>query len=545
MATSFATGFSAGQRGYQQVLDNDRQKEIDARAAKEFARREVEWARADAQRAQEDAAFQDYNDLQTSGKAVGMNASGFSDGSARMLYGNGGQGAVDEAASYANVENRRFGLPTTNTTSGGADPSAPSVPTVSMRRATPLDRIRGLEGVALARRDVQSLERLGSQRQEEEESQFIADALKSYTGADEQIGATAQYLNTKSQRISLGEPDKKGFVQIAVVKPDGRAEFVNLTRQDQAQLYAAGLLMERNPTKALAMMSGVNKELAAAVDKENGITAKLATNTNDVANKRGGLAIQQQNANTSRMNANSMAAYRNAAGAAAGARGAGKPVKMSVTTTDEITGKPTKVEVFVDPTTHKATTADGRPFEDSKALDRAMGVWDKNARLDAAEANDLQLIEGQVRGGHMPMDQLEAGRDAIRMRYEVQRAQLAFKDMSPDERTGAIRQLAGSGAKPADVAKALGVSVETVNSALKGVKKESTMAPRDIRPNPWDAPARNFSPQDLERMEERRVQREAQAAAVRARQEATTGPNTSGVLPRGLNMQGWTNIPTR
>lgn len=47
MAGAFATGFLAGQRGYQQVLDNDRQRVLDERAAKEFARKEQEWQKAD------------------------------------------------------------------------------------------------------------------------------------------------------------------------------------------------------------------------------------------------------------------------------------------------------------------------------------------------------------------------------------------------------------------------------------------------------------------------------------------------------------------
>ena len=324
MASSFQTGFLAGQRGYQQVLDNDRQRVLDERAAKEFARKEQEWSRADADRARVDEAFEAYNDLQGSGQAVTGNTSGFSDPSARMLYGQGGQQAVDDAASYANVESRRFGLPATHTTSSAPDAGGPPAPTVQMRKATELDRISALEKLAVARRDVGSMERLGGQRKVAEEDQLFASALKEYTGAEDQIGGTAAYLNTNSKRITMGAPDKDGFVQLSVVRPDGRAEFMNLTRQDQAKLYAAGRLMEVNPARAMELMGSVNKELAAAVAQENGLTGTLATNANSVADKRAGLDVQRFNAQTSRMNAETTAAYRRMLGDAAQQRaGAG------------------------------------------------------------------------------------------------------------------------------------------------------------------------------------------------------------------------------
>ena len=316
MASSFATGFLAGQRGYQQVLDNDRQKVIDERAAKEFSRKEQEWTRADTERNAVDRAFSDYADLEKSGQAVGMNTSGFSDGSARMLYGQGGQQAVDDAASYANAENARFGLPMANRTSLAADPAAAPSPTVGLRKATNLDRIRGLEGIALARKDVSSMANLGAQRQLVEEDAFIADAMKSYTGTEDQIGGTASYINANSKRVTMGAPGKNGFVPLSVVGTDGRAEFLNLSKQDQAKLYAAGQLLERNPTRALEIMSSVNKELASAIAQENGLVGKLATNANDVAYKGGQLAVAQQNADTNE-------AYRRQMADAASARAAG------------------------------------------------------------------------------------------------------------------------------------------------------------------------------------------------------------------------------
>lgn len=313
---SFAAGFSLGNRMVGEIEDAKRQKMLDERAAKEFARKEQEWSRADNERASVDRAIGDYQDMMASGQAVAQNSSGFSPASARMLYGQGGQQAVDDAASYANVESARMGLPLTNRTSLPADPAAAPTPTVTMRQATPLDRIRGLEGIALAKKDVASMERLGGQRQLAEEDAFIADAMKSYKGTEDQIGGTASYINANSKRVTMGAPGKNGFVPLSVVGTDGRAEFLNLSKQDQAKLYAAGQLLERNPTRALEIMSSVNKELASAIAQENGLVGKLATNANDVAYKGGQLAVAQQNADTNE-------AYRRQMADAASARAAG------------------------------------------------------------------------------------------------------------------------------------------------------------------------------------------------------------------------------
>lgn len=293
---SFAAGFQLGNRIVGEIEDSRRQKVLDERAAKEFARKEQEWSRADAERANIDRAISEYQDLASTGQAVAENTSGFSAPSARMLYSQGGQQAVDDAASYANAENARFGLPLANRTSLPATPDAAPAPTVKMRQATPLDRIKGLEGIALAKKDVSAMERLGGQRQVAEEDMFIADAMKSYKGTEDQIGGTASYINTNSKRVTMGSPGKNGFVPLSIVATDGRAEFLNLSKQDQAKLYAAGQLMERNPTRALEIMSSVNKELASAIAQENGLVDKLATNTNDVAYKGGKLDIDRQQA---------------------------------------------------------------------------------------------------------------------------------------------------------------------------------------------------------------------------------------------------------
>ena len=177
-------------------------------------------------------------------------------------------------------------------------------------QAQPLKQ-RGLELAASAG---ERTERKG--QAEDAADEIIKSSIKDYTGAPEQIESTARYLNQNSARISMGSPDAKGFVRISVVAADGTADFVKLTRQDQAQLYAAGRLLETNPAKALEIMGGVNKNLATAIAQENGLVGQLATNANDAAYKGGMLGVYQQNANTQE-------AYRRQMGAAAGARAAG------------------------------------------------------------------------------------------------------------------------------------------------------------------------------------------------------------------------------
>lgn len=320
---------------------------------------------------------------------------------------------------------------------------------------------------------------------------LVVAAHKEYTGDAAQIGQTAKYLNQNSQRISMGGRDEKGFVRLSVVKPDGEAEFLKLTRQDQSTLFAAGKIMEVHPMKALEMMAGVNKNLALAIAQENGMADKLAGNANDTAYKGGMLGVAQQNASTNE-------AYRRQMGAAAGARaggagGAGKPVKMDVETLDPVTGRKAKVQVLVNPATGEAVTADGRPFKDSVALDRAMGRMDQDARISAAEANDLQLVEAAFKGGQLmpqpgqnPMQALEAARNEVRQGYAMQRGRSAFAGLDAQERVETVRAMAqASGKKPEEIAALVGADPEFVRQALKGAPKASGLAPRMV-----DAPTR-------------------------------------------------------
>lgn len=152
--------------------------------------------------------------------------------------------------------------------------------------------------LAASQGDMRALSTLDAEARAIAEDDFIAGRIKGYTGADDQVAQTRQWINQSSQRITLGAPDKNGLVRLSVVTPDGGAEFPKLNRSDQATLYAAVGLLERNPVRALQMMAGVNKTLAEAVAAENNLTGVLAQNTNSVADKTS--AINERTAASAR-----------------------------------------------------------------------------------------------------------------------------------------------------------------------------------------------------------------------------------------------------
>lgn len=114
--------------------------------------------------------------------------------------------------------------------------------------------------------------------------------VKEFTSVspEQRAGMTAplvEYLNTNNKSITMHEPDKSGIRQISIVNADGKASLTRLTLQDQAKLYAAHMMMETNPTKAMAVMQSVNKDLAAAIAADNGIYGDAVKLNNDAAAK--------------------------------------------------------------------------------------------------------------------------------------------------------------------------------------------------------------------------------------------------------------------
>lgn len=313
---SFAAGFQLGNRMVGEIEESRRQKVLDERAAKEFARKEQEWSRADKDREAVDAAFSNLNNVQ-----MGLNTdaqkqiqSTYGMTPAQISQAGGIEGLKSKLASY-DVPDAHELQNVPDATAAGVQPRF-DASQVKVSAPSRSDSLRALQGVAIAKRDATSAASIGEQLRTAEDDDFIASALKGYTGAPEQIGGAAAYLNTNSKRVTMGAPDKNGFVRLSVVGTDGGAEFLKLNRQDQARLYAAAQLMERNPARAIEIMSSVNKELASAIAQENGLVGTVTTNANDVASKSGNLSVAQQNADT-------LEKYRSQLGAAASARATG------------------------------------------------------------------------------------------------------------------------------------------------------------------------------------------------------------------------------
>lgn len=297
---AFDNGFNFGMRGYQDALNNKRQAVQDERAAEEFARKKADWDKADKLQRQEEAAFSEVETLQRTGQVVDKNASGFSNPSAQMLHGQGGQAAVDEAASYANVENRRFGLPAVNTTSVPADAAAAPVPTVTMRQATELDRIGAMERLAIARRDLTSMERLAGQRKT---AQLDVDrkaevARLGKLSDDEFLGEIKKHINPNVDvPAMLGyDPKSKQFTLVSDV-PGVPTQTLSRAELLQGALgawemgngdYAAGLQMLLNNGKTQRELFTGNFDRSV----------KVAGMNQKADNDAGTLAVAQQNADT-------------------------------------------------------------------------------------------------------------------------------------------------------------------------------------------------------------------------------------------------------
>ena len=123
--------------------------------------------------------------------------------------------------------------------------------------------------------------------------------MSEYTGSDDQIGDTSKYVNTNYPGVTMSKPDPKtGMVSLAIVNPDGTATFKQLSKPQQAQVYAAGQLLQTNPTKALTVLNGIDTVLASHVAAATGISEKVATTNNDASFKGQDLGIKQQQANT-------------------------------------------------------------------------------------------------------------------------------------------------------------------------------------------------------------------------------------------------------
>ena len=299
---AFQSGFNMGRVMYQQALDNREREQQRRDQAEERALRMrsltlgVEGQEDDARRRRELARMQQgIGDFISGTDRPATNAALNADFDQALASSDAAvmaeNAARQGAAAPAAVEVTPVRAPGTPPATG-AMPNAEREAALTVRRDVDPSSIAYRQGLnrlqaqfAAAKGDMAALNQLDAEGRAVAEDGMISRMLKEYTGTSEQVAGTRVWLNQNSQRLTLGTPDKNGLVRMSVVSPSGEAEFLKLSRQDQATLYAAAGLMERNPVRALQMMAGVNKTLAEAVAAENNLTSALAGNVNAVADK--------------------------------------------------------------------------------------------------------------------------------------------------------------------------------------------------------------------------------------------------------------------
>ena len=259
---AFQSGFQLGQGAWQQTLDNKDRAGIRKRQDEEHAWKVEDRARLAADRTNVDDAI----------GVLQSQQNGIREGS---------QGPLNVPMPLGQM--------------GPPASAAPSnVPTgLAPRAPTQLETNQALTRLAAAQRDTGSLATLAKEAGSLRIDQKFGDALKAYKGDPEQIGTAIEYVNGNSKALTMSEPDKNGLVRMAIVTPDKKASFIKLSRQDQAQIFAAHSILEDDPTRALAIMASVNKTMASAFAEENGLTKFLADNNNDVTAKGTSMANDQ------------------------------------------------------------------------------------------------------------------------------------------------------------------------------------------------------------------------------------------------------------
>lgn len=264
---SFFSGLVSGGLGtYLKLKDVERADAREKRDQEAADYLKEQRGRESARQRDIDAAMADLSALETSGKTVVYNTSGFSPSDVTRLMGQGGQQAVDaEATRIANAEMEAGGppskvssmIPNFNDPAGAAVQGAP---TVAMRDATNVDRIGALQRIAIASRDAGAIERLGQAKMQAKFDQD--DMAKAAAVMKDPTGAQAQELVGMVQSSIPGA--SLGFDQASgnFVGSIGN-KAVSMSPAQLGQLAVAQNQFLRGDPKALETVAGIDKDLAA------------------------------------------------------------------------------------------------------------------------------------------------------------------------------------------------------------------------------------------------------------------------------------------
>lgn len=303
MAGAFQSGFQMGQAGYQQAIDNLDREERRKQEAEERALRMAHMQEGlDATRRQtvREKEIDALTQQLTSPNAGNYTLGGPAYSGLRMpqQVDAEGQIPVTRLTASSGMDDGRLRMPAASVgaaPASGLRASISSAAPATFNQAPTRGAAEDILGrIALLKGDSGGFRQSQINRRTMEDEDLFTNKFKEYNGSPEQIASTAAYLNQNSRRLTMGRPDKNGLVSLSVVKGDGTAEFLNLSKPEQARLYAAGHLLESNPFKALEMIANVNKDLAAAVAADNGLQVNLAGNTNDVASKSATISHQER-----------------------------------------------------------------------------------------------------------------------------------------------------------------------------------------------------------------------------------------------------------
>lgn len=144
------------------------------------------------------------------------------------------------------------------------------------RAATGREMLDARRGIATVSKDVKALTGIEAEGKELDWTDNFTKNLKAYKGTPEQLEAGSAHINQNSNSITLGQRGKDGRLDVSVVKPDGKAAFMRLSHQDQARMFAAGQMSDVDPERAYKAMADINKDLAAAYARDNGLNVEFA-----------------------------------------------------------------------------------------------------------------------------------------------------------------------------------------------------------------------------------------------------------------------------
>lgn len=171
--------------------------------------------------------------------------------------GETGARGVQTAEGDSLREVRRTGLPASEARTGAA--------AVTARKADALDNNLALTRLAAARRDSTALQQLTKDRPEAEYGRGMTEKTAAYSGDEAQIAEAIKHINTNHKILTFGDPDKHGMRPMSATMPDGRALFLQLSKAEQARLWAAAQNMGTHPQQALRDIAAINKNLATAL----------------------------------------------------------------------------------------------------------------------------------------------------------------------------------------------------------------------------------------------------------------------------------------